>query len=119
MPRTVRMRPRKNNSKTLKVDKACRIGRTYDDYNEYISLYPDVPVRQLDSVEGTRGGSVLLTIHFVNQELQLAFLRKSNDSQSVTNIFNLLYEKMGHEIFVEIFPFFVFWTAMVALFTIE
>lgn len=104
MPRTVRMRPRKNNSKTLKVDKACRIGRTYDDYNEYISLYPDVPVRQLDSVEGTRGGSVLLTIHFVNQELQLAFLRKSNDSQSVTNIFNLLYEKMGHEIFVEIFP---------------
>lgn len=104
MPRTVRMRPRKAKPKALKVDKQCRVGRTYDDYKKYIEQHPDLSARQLDSVEGVRGGAVLLTIHFVNQELQLAFLRASNDSQSVINIFEKLYIKMRPDIFIEIFP---------------
>ena len=104
MPRTVRMRPRKNVSKTLKVDKSCRIGRDFDCFNEYKAQHPDMPVRQLDSVEGVKGGAVLLTIHFVEQELQLAFLRSHNDSQSVIDIFNRLYLELGPDIFMEIFP---------------
>jgi hypothetical protein len=32
MPRTIRMRPRRSKPKALKVDKKCRIGRSYDDY---------------------------------------------------------------------------------------
>ncbi len=104
MPRTVRMRPRKNVSKTLKVDKSCRIGRDFDCFNEYKAQHPDMPVRQLDSVEGVKGGAVLLTIHFVEQELQLAFLRSRNDSQSVIDIFNRLYLELRPDIFMEIFP---------------
>jgi len=79
MPRTVRMRPRKTKSKTLRVDKQCRIGFTYVDYRKYIEQHPDLSARQLDSVEGVKGVAVLLTIHFVNQELQFAFLRTSNE----------------------------------------
>ena len=41
MPRTVRMSPRKNKSKTLKVDKDCRKGRTYKDFVKFISEHPD------------------------------------------------------------------------------
>lgn len=104
MPRTVRMRPRKEKSKALKVDKQCRIGRTYDDYKRYIEQHPDISARQLDSVEGIKGGAVLLTIHFVSQELQLAFLRPSNDSQSVINIFEKLYIELRADTFIEIFP---------------
>lgn len=104
MPRTVRMRPRKGKPKSLKVDKQCRIGRTYDDYKNYIQEYPDVSARQLDTVEGIKGGAVLLTIYFVKQELQLAFLRQSNDSQSVIDIFEKLYHEMRPDIFTEIFP---------------
>lgn len=104
MPRVVRMRPRKNKSQTIKVDKACRINRTYDDFQDYISKHPDAPIRQLDSVEGIKGGAVLLTVHFVHQELQLAFLRQANDSQSVIDIFNVLYQKLGHEVFIDLFP---------------
>ena len=33
--------------------------------------HPDVSVRQLNSVEGIKGGAVLLTIHFLEQQLQL------------------------------------------------
>ena len=104
MPRTVRMRPRKNVSKKLKVDKSCRIGRDFRCFENYLAEHPDAAVRQLDSVEGTKGGSALLTIHFVEQGLQLAFLRQRNDSQSVIDIFNRLYLELRPDVFVELFP---------------
>ena len=46
MPRTIRMRPRKNVSKKLKVDKACRIGRDLSCFKKYTEEHPDLPVRQ-------------------------------------------------------------------------
>lgn len=104
MPRTVRMRPRKNVSKTLKVDKSCRIGRDFRCFQNYLAEHPDAAVRQLDSVEGTKGGAVLLTIHFVEQGLQLAFLRQRNDSQSVIDVFNHLYLELRTDVFIELFP---------------
>lgn len=104
MPRTVRMRPRKTKPAALKIDRSCRINRTYGDYKSFLEKNPDTPVCQLDSLEGIRGGSVLLTVHFVRQELQLAFLRKSNDSKSVTDIFERLYFEMGPDIFMNVFP---------------
>lgn len=104
MPRTVRMRPRKGKSKALKVDKACRVGRTYEDYLAFIRSNPDTAVRELDSVEGIRGGAVLLTVYFVGSGLQLAYLRSSNNSQSVIDIFERLYFELRPDIFLKIFP---------------
>lgn len=104
MPRTVRMRPRKNVSKKLKVDKSCRIGRDFQCFVNYLAKHPDAAVRQLDSVEGTKGGAVLLTVHFVGQGLQLAFLRQRNDSQSVIDIFDRLYLELRPDRFLELFP---------------
>ena len=57
-----------------------------------------------NSVEGIKGGKVLLTIHFVNSSLMLAFLRDSNDSQSVIDIFDRLYLELRPDIFTELFP---------------
>ena len=104
MPRTVRMRPRKNVSKNLKVDKACRLGRDFSCFQAYMQEHPDLSIRQIDSVEGSKGSAVLLTIHFVEQGLQLAFLRQHNDSQSVIDIFNRLYLELRPDIFIELFP---------------
>lgn len=104
MPRTVRMRPRKNVSRNLKVDKACRLGRDFSCFQTYMKEHPGLPVRQIDSVEGIKGGAVLLTILFVEQGLQLAFLRQHNDSRSVTGIFNRLYLELRPDIFMELFP---------------
>ena len=87
LPRKVRYRSRKS-KKNYKVDKTCRLGRTYDDFESYMKEHPDLPVTQMDSVEGTKGGKVLLTIHFVKAELMLSFLRDSNDSQSVIDVFD-------------------------------
>lgn len=45
-----------------------------------------------------------MTVHFVLQKFQLAFLRASNDSKSVTDIFNMLYKKLGKELYMKLFP---------------
>lgn len=55
LPRKVRY-SRRRKMKDFKVDKACRIGRTYNDYITYCSQHPDLPVTQMDSVEGKKGG---------------------------------------------------------------
>lgn len=102
LPRKVRFKPR-SNPVHFKVDKACRIGRTYADFRSFLELHPDLPVTELDSVIGTRGGKVLLTIHFVKAELMLAFLRDRNDSASVIAVFDRLYDRLGHERFSRIF----------------
>lgn len=104
LPRKVRFRPRKKKSVFLKVDKSCRIYRSYNDFLLFTKQHPDLPIVQLDSLEGIKGGKVLLTIHFVRQKFQLAFLRESNNSRSVTDIFNSLYQTLGKELYMELFP---------------
>lgn len=103
LPRKVRYRARKKKN-TLKVDKACRVNRTYDCFEAFLQENPNTPVVQLDTVEGRKGGKVLLTIHFVKAEFMLAFLRDRNDSKSVIDIFNHLYVLLGHNSFSQIFP---------------
>ncbi len=103
LPRKVRFAPRKK-KKAFKVDKACRIGRTYEDYNSFRIEHPDFPITQIDSVEGKVGGKVLLTIHFVKAECMLAFIRDANDSQSVIDIFNRLFIELGPNVFYTLMP---------------
>lgn len=104
LPRKVRFRPRKSSHDSFKVDKACRIGRTWGDFLAYIKEHPDSPVVEMDSVEGKKGGKVLLTIHFVKCEFMLAFLRDRNTAASVCLIFETLYETLGKTRFEQLFP---------------
>lgn len=102
-PRIVQMRPRKKEV-LKKVDRHCYDGRTYDDFQEFISKNPDPPVVQIDSVIGRKGGKVLLTIFFPNCNLMLAFLRDHNTARSVLNVFNDLYDRLGRETYCTLFP---------------
>lgn len=103
LPRKVRYHITKA-KKRFKVDKKCRIGRTYEDYQNFMTSNPGLPVVEIDSVEGKKCGKVLLTIHFTVANLMLAFLRNSNTSKSVTDIFNQIYLTLGNEAFKKVFP---------------
>ncbi len=103
LPRKVRFRKRAKNVTVYKIDKHCLENRTYEDYECYMEKHPDTPVVQMDSVEGRKGGKVLLTIHFVNCSFMLAFIREHNDAQSVIDIFNLLQNTLGIDKFKELF----------------
>lgn len=102
LPRKVRYRTRPK-KKPVRVDKQCHLGRTYDDFESYMAANPDVPVVEIDTVEGRKGGKVLLTIYFRNSSLLLAFIRDNNTAKSVTEVFNLLYETLGHDTFTNLF----------------
>ena len=104
LPRKMRLRPRKRKSIEFKVDKGCRIGRTYQDYLAFMAGLPDSSAVQMDAVIGTRGGKVLLTLLFPQTELLLAFIRDRNTSQSVIDMFEQLYSSLGREVFCKLFP---------------
>ena len=103
LPRKVRFRERYKKPE-FKVDKSCRIGRTYDEFENFMEKNPDTALVQMDSVIGNKGGKCLLTIHFVDSSFMLAFLRDANSSKSVTDIFHYLYEVLGDGAYKTLFP---------------
>ncbi len=87
------------------MDKGCRIGRNYESFGAFMEKNPDTAVIQMDSVIGTKGGKCHLTIHFVEcSSLMLAFLRETNTSKSVIDVFEILYHSLGDELFRKLFP---------------
>lgn len=104
LPRKVRYRPRKKYQMEYKVDKKCLEDRRYDDYTSFMNDNKDIATVQMDTVEGRKGGKVLLTIHFVDTSFMLMFLRDTNDSKSVTECFRRIYNILGKECFTKHFP---------------
>ena len=104
MPKSCMMKPRRRKSMEHKVDSKCRINRTHDDFKKYCEQFPDTPVVEMDSVLGGVGGNVLLTMHFNNCGLMLAFLRNANNSQSVIDVFNRMEELLTSTVFQKLFP---------------
>lgn len=104
LTRKVRYRATSTNKTTYKIDKECLNDRRYKDYINFINENPDINIVEIDTVEGIKGGKVLLTIHFVNCLFMLAFLRDRNDAQSVINIFNSIEKKLKIDLFKKLFP---------------
>ncbi|MCI1723513.1 MAG: IS30 family transposase [Lachnospiraceae bacterium] len=104
LPRKVRYSPRRSRHDSFKVDRACRCGRSLTDFGVFLTSSPDTPVTEMDSVEGRRGGKVILTIHFVKPEFMLGFLRDRNTASSVAQVFDGLYRKLGPDVFMKLFP---------------
>jgi IS30 family transposase len=104
LPRKVRYRPRKKARTRFKVDKTCVIGRSYNDFLAFMESEEPSSVVQMDTVEGRKGGKVLLTLSFITSSFMLAYLRDANTSKSVTDVFQMLWETLGKEYFMEIFP---------------
>lgn len=102
--RVCKLKPRKGQRRTVKIDKACRCGRTIEDFRLFTAQNPGYPYVEMDSVVGRIGGKILLTLIFPKTELMLAFLRDHNTAASVADYFCLLYEGLGREDFERLFP---------------
>ena len=103
LPRKVRMKKRKEKRTKLKDTKA-RTNRTYEDFQKYIELHPDLPIVEMDTVEGTKGGKVLLTLLFRASRLMLAFILFEKTQKEVLRVFNMLEHELGNELFEKTFP---------------
>lgn len=102
-PRVCKLKPRKSKPKEKKVDRACRIGRTYEDYKVFMAEHPELQAVQMDSVIGTVGGKTLLTLIFPKSELMLAFLCSFHTAACVQAWIEKLYEALGSD-FQALFP---------------
>ncbi len=103
LQRKVKFKQRRKQTSIYKIDKKCKENRTYEDFLKYMEENPDTPIVEMDTVEGRKGGKVLLTIHFVNSSFMLAFIRDHNDAEFVINIFNKLQDILGLPKFKKLF----------------
>ena len=103
LPRLVRMKKRKQRNFEPK-DTLARTNRTYEHFQKYIELHPELPIVEMDTVEGTKGGKVLLTLLFRNSRLMLAFIMSEKTQKEVLRVFNMLEYELGNELFEKTFP---------------
>ena len=103
LPRMVKMKKRKQR-KIEPKDTNARTNRTYEDFQKYIELHPDLPIIEMDTVEGIKGGRVLLTLLFRTSKTMLAFIMYEKTQKEVLRIFNMLEYELGNELFEKTFP---------------
>ena len=107
LPRIVRYRKRKRNVSKNKSDRkedSCRINRTYQDFIKYKESYKITYYVEMDTVEGIKGRSVLLTLNFIPFNFMLAYKLKAQTISEVTDKINCLKKLLGYELFHKIFP---------------
>lgn len=103
MRRTVRYRKRKHYTKQVKVSFKKKAGHKYEDYLAYMEKNPESRVVQMDTVEGIKGGKLLQTFLWPENNLMLAYLIDSKEMVNAVGIFNRLEECLGTELFRELF----------------
>ena len=112
LPRACMVKPRRGKGVEHRVDKTCRVGRTWDDYLKFVEGNPGVRVVEMDTVEGARGGKALLTLIFNPFNFMLAFLVDAKTSECVLGVFATIVatlkgrygEDGGREVFSRLFP---------------
>lgn len=103
LPRKVKYKRREYKHQKGVVYRKNKIGRTYEDYQIFMNDNPNASVVQMDTVEGIKGGKLLLTFHFVKFKFQLAYLVDSKEAINTVNVLNHLYTLLGHNLFTKLF----------------
>ena len=109
LPRKVRYKKRKrNNTDIPKKDTKIRINRTYEHFKDYVKNYNDnnfnINIVEMDTVEGVKGESLLLTLLWRQANFMLAFKIENKEPDSVNAFFSYLKEILGYEKFHELLP---------------
>lgn len=104
LARKVKYKPRKDNEKRrTRTESVIRIGRTYNDFVDYLSMNPNASVIEMDTVEGVKGGKVFLTLLFRNSNFMLIFLMESKTMSEVEKVFINIKKNVGIDNFKKIF----------------
>ena len=107
LPRIVRYRKRKrkvSKNKSNRKEDTCRINRTYQDFIRYKEANKITYYVEMDTVEGIKGHSILLTLNFIPFNFMIAYKLKSQTISEVTDKINGVKKILGYESFHKIFP---------------
>ena len=103
LPRRVKYKVRNKNNNKTKKDYSYRIGRTYDDFQKFLIDNPNINVVEMDTVEGIKGGKVLLTMIFRNFNFMIARLLLNKTSEAVKKELDNIEKIIGTELFKRVF----------------
>lgn len=104
MRRAVRYKKRRKYTEQPKVSYRKKNGHHYRDYLAVIKEAPKKRVVQMDTVEGVKGGKLLQTLLWPENNLMLAFLIDSKEMTNTAATFDYLEGQLGTETFKELFP---------------
>ena len=108
LPRKVRYKKRNRSTNIEKKDTKIRINRTYIDFKDYVKTHNDnnfnINIVEMDTVEGTKGDSVLLTLLWRQANFMLSYKLDNIDSESVSNFISYIKDLLGYEKFHILFP---------------
>lgn len=104
LKRKVRYKPR-----TTKKPKANPVeydylkGRNFEDFAAFILENPSANIWQMDTLEGKKGGSAVLSLLFTKTNLQLYFKISSICIEEVIRVFDEIKKHLGNDVFKETF----------------
>jgi IS30 family transposase len=106
LPRRVRYKRRKHRKEGFRdVNQTYRNRRSYKDFERFMEAHPDAEIIEMDTVKGSRdAGKVLLTLLFRNSSFMLIFLLPRGTQACVADVFNMLSNVLGINIFRKTFP---------------
>ena len=104
MRRTVRYRKRVRSVPTPKISYRKKEGHHYSDYLDFIAKNEGIRVVQMDTVEGNKGGKLLHTLLWPENNLMLAFLIETKEMKNTVATLDWLEETLGSEMFRKLFP---------------
>lgn len=104
LARKVKYKPRKDDEKRrTRTESIIRIGRTYKDFLDYITLNPYASIVEMDTVEGVKGGKVFLTLLFRQYNFMLIFLMDNKTMECVERVFIHIKKLIGNDEFKRLF----------------
>lgn len=103
LQRVVRYRKRRKTKEPV-PDSKLKKGRLYEDFEKYLEEHPDTEVVEMDTVEGIKGGKLLLTMLFRKGSLMLAYLIPDKTKKTVAERIEWLEGELGSELFRKTYP---------------
>ena len=103
LPRKVKYKVRKSYTAKTPLNREYSLNRTYIDFTELLQHSPDLSVVEMDTVEGQKGGKVLLTLLFRKSSLMLIFLMDNKTHECVKEVFDYLTKTLGLKNFKKLF----------------
>jgi IS30 family transposase len=104
LPRQVKYKKRRKHRKEQAKNFKYRNGRQYQDFLRFIAQNADLPIIEIDTVEGSDCSEVLLTLLFRTSRLMLIDLLPSQSQACVLKVFDRLEHALGAEQFARTFP---------------
>lgn len=75
----------------------------YKDYLKFKEDNPETPTTEMDTVLNSQSGPYIQTFYFEGSGLMIGYIHKEKTSVSMSNTLNILEEKLGHDIYRELF----------------